>query len=56
MKKLNSLNLGKGLSRSEMRNINGGKLFGTSCSNDGYSQMDYCCKHTFGIAHSCFWA
>jgi hypothetical protein len=42
MKKLNSLNLGKGLSRSEMKKINDGRMFGLSCSEQaGVTEAKY---------------
>ena len=45
MKKLNSLSLGKGLSRSEMKMVTGGKMaYSTSCTSPGQCQAwEICC-------------
>jgi hypothetical protein len=53
MKKLNSLNLGKGLSRSEMKKINGGGMFGRSCREQEGATEAMCCSHTFWFRHHC---
>jgi hypothetical protein len=53
MKKLNSLNLDKSLSRSEMRNINGGRMFGRSCKEQAGTTDMMCCSHTFWVRHNC---
>ena len=33
-----------------------GKMLGTSCESFLYVEQMYCCKHTFWIEHSCYWA
>lgn len=52
MKKISLKDMKNGLSRNEMKKINGG---GYKCTNDGRTEMDYCCKTFLGIKYSCDW-